>query len=89
MAAKITIGYKFIPTDNELVLHYLIVKAKGQPLPVEGLVNECNLYNDQELSKIFSKPIHDNEGRLTGHKRSFYYINRESSEHSVWDMKEL
>ncbi|GMP22240.1 hypothetical protein CsSME_00000345 [Camellia sinensis var. sinensis] len=89
MAATITIGYKFIQTDNKLVLHYLIAKAKGQPLPVEGLVNECNLYDDQELSKIFSKPIHDNEGRLTGHKRSFCYINRESSEHSVWDMKEL
>ncbi|GMQ02666.1 hypothetical protein CsSME_00048782 [Camellia sinensis var. sinensis] len=128
MAAKIAIGYKFIPTDKELVLHYLRAKAKGQPLPVEGLVNECNLYDDQELSKIFSKmrtrsklyyyftelkkkngkgkridrmvgkgtwkgldrgkPIHDNEGRLTGRKRSFDYINRESSEHSVWDMKE-
>ncbi|KAL7165861.1 hypothetical protein ACSBR2_036682 [Camellia fascicularis] len=128
MAAKIAIGYKFIPTDKELVLHYLRAKAKGQPLPVEGLVNECDLYDDQELSKIFSKmrtksklyyyftelkkkngkgkridrmvgkgtwkgldrgkPIHDNEGRLTGRKRSFDYINRESSEHSVWDMKE-
>ncbi|XP_028076004.1 NAC transcription factor 25-like [Camellia sinensis] len=128
MAAKITIGYKFIPMDKELVLHYLRAKAKGQPLPVKGLVNKCNLYDDQELSKIFSKmrtksklyyyftelkkkngkgkridrlagkgtwkgldrgkPIHDNEGRLTGRKRSFDYINRESSEQSVWDMKE-
>ncbi|CAL5401346.1 unnamed protein product [Camellia sinensis] len=92
------------------------------------ITNECNLYDDQELSKIFNKmrtksklyycfmelnkkngkgkridrmvgkvtwkgldrgkPIHDNEGRLTGRKRSFDYINRESSEHSVWDMKE-
>ncbi|CAL5401349.1 unnamed protein product [Camellia sinensis] len=34
------------------------------------------------------KPIHDNGGRLTRRKRSFDYINRESSEHSVWDMKE-
>ncbi|XP_028088315.1 NAC domain-containing protein 68-like [Camellia sinensis] len=55
MAANITIGYKFIPTDKELILHYLRAKAKGQPLPVEGLVNECNLYDDQELLKIFSK----------------------------------
>ncbi|CAL5322163.1 unnamed protein product [Camellia sinensis] len=128
MAAKVTVGYKFIPMDKELIFHYLREKAKGQPLPVEGLVNECNLYDDQELSKIFSKirtksklyyyftelkkkngkgkridrmvgmgtwkgldrgkPIQDNEGRLTGRKRSFDYINRESSEHSVWDMKE-
>ncbi|KAI8030767.1 NAC domain containing protein 50 [Camellia lanceoleosa] len=108
MVANITIGYKFIPTDKELILHYLRAKAKGQPLLVEGLVNECNLYDDQELLKIFSKmrtksklyyyfrelkkkngkgkridrmmgkgmwkgldrgkPIHDNEGRLTGRK---------------------
>ncbi|KAL7263432.1 hypothetical protein ACSBR1_001567 [Camellia fascicularis] len=123
MAAEITIGYKFIPMNKELVLYYLRVKAKGQPLPTEGLVNECNLYDDLELSKIFSKmitklklyyyftelkekngkgkridrmvgkgtwkgldrgkPIHDNKGGLTGRKRSFDYINRESSEHSV------
>ena len=34
------------------------------------------------------KPIHDNEGRLTGRKQSFNYINREWSEHRVWDMKQ-
>ncbi|KAI8022051.1 hypothetical protein LOK49_LG03G03023 [Camellia lanceoleosa] len=34
------------------------------------------------------KPIRDNEGRVTGRKRIFDYINRESSEHNVWDITE-
>jgi No apical meristem (NAM) protein len=36
-------GFRFHPTDEELVLHYLCRKASGAPLPV-SIIAELDLY---------------------------------------------
>ncbi|KAK6257854.1 hypothetical protein QUC31_001313 [Theobroma cacao] len=40
-------GYRFAPTDDQLILHYLSNKVKGQPLPSEA-VADCEIYGDQD-----------------------------------------
>ncbi|KAK6246673.1 hypothetical protein QUC31_001291 [Theobroma cacao] len=40
-------GYRFAPTDDQLILHYLSNKIKGEPLPSEA-VTDCEIYGDQD-----------------------------------------
>ncbi|XP_007019807.2 PREDICTED: NAC transcription factor 29 [Theobroma cacao] len=40
-------GYRFAPTDDQLILHYLSNKVKGQPLLSEA-VTDCEIYGDQD-----------------------------------------
>ena len=53
---KISYGYRFLPTDDELVLRYLLKKVKGEPLPSQA-VTDFEIYgdNDKEPWKIFGE----------------------------------
>ncbi|XP_021288334.1 NAC domain-containing protein 67-like [Herrania umbratica] len=48
-------GFRFAPTDDQLILHYLSNKVKGELLPSEA-VTDCEIYGhqDKEPWKIFS-----------------------------------
>ncbi|XP_059643673.1 NAC domain-containing protein 2-like [Cornus florida] len=48
---EILIGYKFLPTDSELI-QYLVCKAKEEALPWEGVVKDCDVYG-KEPSELF------------------------------------
>ncbi|XP_022714611.1 NAC domain-containing protein 55-like [Durio zibethinus] len=49
-------GYRFLPTDEELVLKYLLKKVRGEPLSSEAVI-DMEIYgdNDKEPWKIFGE----------------------------------
>ncbi|KAI8027767.1 NAC domain containing protein 52 [Camellia lanceoleosa] len=53
MAIAFGVGRKFVPTNEELVSHYLFKKAIEQPLSHEGFILERDLYGDEEPWDIF------------------------------------
>ncbi|CAL1412427.1 unnamed protein product [Linum trigynum] len=48
------VGFRFLPTDEELVVHYLLSKLIGFPLPSDDYVKDCNLYGDLEPWDIWN-----------------------------------
>ncbi|KAL4312359.1 hypothetical protein GQ457_01G000920 [Hibiscus cannabinus] len=49
-----SLGFRFVPTDVELIRDYLMKKVKGEPLPPNPNFHEANIYNtnpDQLSSK--------------------------------------
>ena len=49
-------GYQFVPTKNELVLGYLLNKAKGKPLPFEAVI-DCEIYGDDFWWELVQKGL--------------------------------
>ncbi|KAK9283154.1 hypothetical protein L1049_011385 [Liquidambar formosana] len=47
------VGFRFHPSDRELVFHYLYRKVVGKPLPCEHVVTECDLYGEREPWQIY------------------------------------
>lgn len=47
--AELPVGYRFLPTDEELVTHYLMNKAFYKPLP-------AHVGQDINASELYSKP---------------------------------
>ncbi|KAK4839704.1 hypothetical protein QYF36_024185 [Acer negundo] len=45
------VGYRFDPTDKELVVDYLFHKVHGNPLPSTTAVKECDVYGDSHAWK--------------------------------------
>jgi len=43
---KLPIGFRFRPTDQELLLHYLKKKLFAQPLPA-SVISECDVFQTQ------------------------------------------
>ncbi|KAL3829570.1 hypothetical protein ACJIZ3_018372 [Penstemon smallii] len=62
-------GYRFLPTDDELIVYYLKKKVKNEPIPYNK-IHEVDLYkhDPQELSEIFSHP---------GEKKWYFFTPRE------------
>jgi hypothetical protein len=61
MAPFLPVGFRFRPSDEELVRDYLLKKVKGEELPWDG-IGECDLYGekppwqicgDQEDEKVY------------------------------------
>jgi hypothetical protein len=50
---SIPAGYKFHPSDEDVVRFYLRPKATGQPLPYPDIVFEFDLYGEKEPSEIW------------------------------------
>ncbi|KAK8663525.1 hypothetical protein V6N13_083341 [Hibiscus sabdariffa] len=61
---RIPPGFRFVPTDYELIQYYLSNKSKGQPLPYDKHIHEREIYGNQnkEPWNIFrettSKPFY-------------------------------
>ncbi|CAI0441967.1 unnamed protein product [Linum tenue] len=49
------VGFRFLPTDEELVVNYLLSKLIGVPPPSGDYVNDCNLYGDLEPWEIWQQ----------------------------------
>ncbi|CAI0410312.1 unnamed protein product [Linum tenue] len=49
------VGFRFLPTDEELVVDYLLSKLIGFPLPSDDYVKDCNLYGDLEPWDIWKQ----------------------------------
>ncbi|KAK6269056.1 hypothetical protein QUC31_013216 [Theobroma cacao] len=56
MMTMVPWGYRFVPTDEDLILHYLSNKAKGEALPCQG-ITDCEIYGDEDKEpwKIFGR----------------------------------
>ncbi|PRQ43707.1 putative transcription factor NAM family [Rosa chinensis] len=67
-------GYRFNPTDGELILNYLNRKILNQPLP-RNRIHDINIYqyHPQELSKMFD--IIREDGWYFFSKRDRKYLN--------------
>ncbi|KAK8594210.1 hypothetical protein V6N13_126019 [Hibiscus sabdariffa] len=51
------IGFRFVPTDVELIRDYLMKKVKGEPLPPNPNFHEANIYrtNPDQLSQEYKQ----------------------------------
>ncbi|KAK8556510.1 hypothetical protein V6N13_064538 [Hibiscus sabdariffa] len=45
--ARIPPGFRFVPTDYELIRYYLWNKSKGQPLPCDKDIHEYEIYGEK------------------------------------------
>jgi len=52
-SSSIPAGYKFHPSDEDVVRFYLRPKATGQPLPYPDIIVEFDLYGEKEPSEIW------------------------------------
>jgi hypothetical protein len=59
------LGFRFRPTDEELIFEYLLRKVRGEELPWDG-IPEFDLYGDKAPSQIF--------GDLGGREEEKYYL---------------
>ncbi|GFY95960.1 hypothetical protein Acr_11g0002660 [Actinidia rufa] len=53
MEKVIPAGFKFRPTDQQLIHDYLSNKIVGKELPFEGIILERDVYEEQVLSELF------------------------------------
>ncbi|XP_062175571.1 NAC domain-containing protein JA2-like [Alnus glutinosa] len=93
MAAFLPAGFRFCPSDEELVRDYLLKKAMGEELPWDG-IGECDLYGekppweicgDQEGEKVyfFAKLRKLNKSRVARTAGSGVW--HENSSHHIYD----
>ncbi|OVA10351.1 NAC domain [Macleaya cordata] len=64
----VPVGYKFVPTDEELVLHYLVKKVFSKPLPP-------HVIQDIDAKELYSKPPANLDTNLSK-KEYFFFINQ-------------
>ncbi|KAK0592415.1 hypothetical protein LWI29_018808 [Acer saccharum] len=58
MQADAPLGFRFMPSDEELVKGYLLRKIRGQELPWNG-IQFCDLYGDKSPWEIFHGTDHE------------------------------
>ncbi|CAN1162121.1 NAC domain-containing protein 102 [Linum perenne] len=51
---QLPVGFRFNPTEQEILGYYLINKVKGEPLP-PGVIYDCDLYGDKFPWEIFPR----------------------------------
>ncbi|KAK3008187.1 hypothetical protein RJ639_014511 [Escallonia herrerae] len=66
--STIPTGFKFKPTEEELLQHYLSCKVRGKPLPCEWVVTDCDLYDEKQLEEVFKA------GRSRGGGEPMYFF---------------
>ncbi|GFZ05700.1 hypothetical protein Acr_17g0012720 [Actinidia rufa] len=53
MAIKFPVGFLFRPTDKEVINYYLLKKQIGEELPLNGVIQERDVYSEEVLSEVF------------------------------------
>ncbi|PSS11788.1 NAC domain-containing protein [Actinidia chinensis var. chinensis] len=53
MAITFPVGFLFRPTDKEVIKHYLLKKQIGEELPLNGVIQERDVYSEEVLSEVF------------------------------------
>ena len=64
MGFQFPLGFEFSPTDFELIYYYLLNKQTGKPLPMEGFVKDCDLYNEHRVLELFTMMNNKNIKKL-------------------------
>ncbi|KAG8638958.1 hypothetical protein MANES_14G084400v8, partial [Manihot esculenta] len=78
--AELPVGYRFLPTDEELVTHYLMNKAFYKPLP-------AHVGQDINASELYSKPPNTLVTLSCGEREWYFFIYGE--EDSVGERKTI
>ncbi|KDP46762.1 hypothetical protein JCGZ_06550 [Jatropha curcas] len=70
---NLPVGYRFRPTDNEIILYYLFNKASGVSIP-SNPIKDFDLYddNDQTMMKVFQD---------TSQEKNFYFFTKLKKKH--------
>ncbi|KAI9156777.1 hypothetical protein LWI28_012061 [Acer negundo] len=68
MQVDAPLGFRFRPSDEELVKDYLLKKVRGQQLPCNG-IQFCDLYGDKSPWEIF---LHGTDHELLEKDHRFY-----------------
>ncbi|XP_057488265.1 NAC domain-containing protein 82-like [Actinidia eriantha] len=53
MAITFPVSFLFRPTDYEVIKHYLLKKQIGEELPLNGVIQERDVYSEEVLSEVF------------------------------------
>ena len=53
MAITLPVGLLFRPTDEEIIKHYLLKKQMGEELPLNGVIQEGDVFSEEVLSEVF------------------------------------
>ncbi|GFZ06001.1 hypothetical protein Acr_18g0001710 [Actinidia rufa] len=53
MAVTFPVGFLFRPTDKEIIKHYLLKKQMGEELPLNGVIQEGDVFSEEILSDVF------------------------------------
>ncbi|XP_012080558.1 NAC domain-containing protein 68 isoform X1 [Jatropha curcas] len=67
---ELPVGYRFLPTDEELVTHYLINKVLNRPLPAQ-------IIQDTEASRLYSKPPSSLVTFSCGERNWYFFIHED------------
>lgn len=76
-------GFKFLPTDDELI-KYLICKIRDEPLPCEGIISETDVFGDRPPWELFGGGDHHHDH---GDVRYFFTMLKKKTENSKKNMK--
>ncbi|KAM7490045.1 hypothetical protein LguiA_032966 [Lonicera macranthoides] len=83
MSIIVPTGFKFLPTDDELV-KYLICKIRNEPLPCEGIISETDVFGDRPPWELFGgDDFHYDHGDV----RYFFTELKKKTENSKKNMK--
>jgi hypothetical protein len=63
---KMVPGFRFLPSDCELIIHYLLRKVRGEEIPSWDGILDFELYREKALWEIF--------GDLDGEEEEKHYI---------------
>ncbi|XWS60466.1 hypothetical protein CRYUN_Cryun07bG0038800 [Craigia yunnanensis] len=66
---QIPVGYRFVPTDEELVTHYLINKVFCNPVPAASAFEEIN------ATELYNKPPKSSVQFSSGEREWFFFIH--------------
>ncbi|GFY97454.1 hypothetical protein Acr_11g0017600 [Actinidia rufa] len=80
MAKSIPDGFKFRPTNQQLIHDYLFNKIVGKELPFEGIILERDVYDKQVLSQIFRS------WDESGDSRSYFFtrLKKKAANYCRW-----
>ncbi|XP_043725485.1 NAC domain-containing protein 83-like [Telopea speciosissima] len=73
-ALEIPIGFRFSPTDLELVNYYLLPKILGEPLPASVIL-------DIDETELYSKPPNKLEMNFCERKECFFFTHGDGYSH--------
>ncbi|KAM7490046.1 hypothetical protein LguiA_032967 [Lonicera macranthoides] len=77
MSYLLPLGFKFLPTDNQLIT-YLIHKIRDEPLPCEGIISETDVFGERPPSELFG-----GSDRHGGDVRYFFTLLKKKTENST------
>ncbi|XVF11824.1 hypothetical protein REPUB_Repub08aG0060500 [Reevesia pubescens] len=66
------VGYRFVPTDEELVTHYLLNKVFCNPIPASN-------FQEINATELYSKPPKRSVQLSSGEKEWFFFIHEDEN----------